>query len=129
MADSSNLLLIAVFVLLAGHGAAASPAKTSNSAKSMKWDTKSEAMFVHLLCADGEYFRECFSTDQKVCEQAMLTEARKCDGAITPAKRSTLKGEVELFADIGVCVGINIEKKWRDRKATTTKCDRKENWQ
>lgn len=104
-------------------------ASTTPSAAEYKWDSKSEATFVRMMCADGEYFRECFSSTQRACEQALKAEARSCDAALTPAKRKTFTSEVPLFAEIGLCVGQGIEKKWRDRKASSSKCDHKENWQ
>ncbi len=109
--------------------AASTQSFAASSKSDFNWDPKSEQMFARLMCANGEYFRECFSSSQSVCEQAMKDTSRVCDADLVPAQRKKLKSEVQLFAEIGVCVGTKIEKKWRDRKAATTKCDRKENWQ
>ncbi len=108
--------------------AAATPTFAKSANSDLNWDPKSELMFARLMCANGEYFRECFASSQSVCEQAMKDAARVCDADIVPVARKKMRSEVQLFAEIGVCVGTKIEKQWRDRKATTTKCDRKENW-
>jgi hypothetical protein len=93
------------------------------------WDPGSEMAFTRLLCADGEYFRDCFNSSKSTCEAAVRNKARLCNSGFMTAKRKSVKSEVQLFAEIGVCVGIALEKDWRDRKATTSKCDQKENWQ
>ncbi len=123
--STSVLSLILSFSFFTGLAFPFFPASGSE----YKFDSKSEVSFIKLMCGEGEYFRECFNASRLECESMMKREVRQCDSAYPIRKRKTLKSEVQLFAEIGTCTGIAIEKKWHDRKATSTKCDHKENWQ
>lgn len=123
--DGSSLVLILISLLIT----CLCQSTFATSSPKFNFDTKSEASFAKLMCGESEYFRECFNASKSECEKIMKSEARACDASYSTKQRAALKTEVQLFAEIGACTGIAVEKKWRDRKATTTKCDQKENWQ
>lgn len=105
----------------------AAPAKGAVKSPEFQLDTRSETEFVNLMCGKGEYFRECFSTSKEKCMKDLRAETQSCKASVQ-AKKLKMKSEVQLFAEIGICAGDGLEKKWRDRKANNSKCDNKENW-
>lgn len=111
------------------------------------WDKQSETAFLALMCSTDSYFLKCFELTSEKCRTDLKKSVNQCQGSVgitKLAKKSsgaagtsaraverplTEKEEIELHSKIGLCAGLKVEKLWSDRKASSTECRKRENWQ
>jgi len=111
------------------------------------WDKQSETAFLALMCSADSYFLKCFEMTREKCRTDLKKSVNQCRGSVEIAKLTknssgaavtsvraverplTEKEEIDLHAKIGLCAGLKVEKLWSDRKAASTECRKRENWQ
>lgn len=123
------------------------------------WDQQSQTAFLELMCSSDSYFLKCFEMTKEKCRTDLKKSANECrntvdfgklkskasmsgrgtgqsSGQFSGQKTSQSSGrplsekeEIELHSKIGLCAGLKVEKLWSDRKAASTECRKRENWQ
>jgi hypothetical protein len=91
------------------------------------WDPTKDRDYARLMCEDGFYFRSCFSTSRATCENAVQELSRAC--ARTVKRAPAGEDQIKWATRIGICVGEQLERQWKQKKSNSAKCDRAEEWQ
>lgn len=105
------------------------------------WDAQSESAFLELMCGAESYFRKCFALKADECRSDLKKSVKECRVKIEIDKkvRGTNHGaanrplsqneDIELHSKIGLCAGLEVEKRWGARKSASNECRKRENWQ
>lgn len=111
------------------------------------WDQQSQTAFLELMCSSDSYFLKCFEMTKEKCRTDLKKSVNECRNTVDFGKlksKASMSGrgtgqssgrplsekeEIELHSKIGLCAGLKVEKLWSDRKAASTECRKRENWQ
>ncbi|GEM_PF-6835609 len=77
------------------------------------------------FCDEKGYFIKCFDIVESQCPEETQTSFDGCkQSVIVPEKFDVLEIE-DYSAKLGECVGIDLEKKWTERKRGSRECKKR----